>query len=82
VKILEALTNFHLEAVVHGRIARGDVTQKSGIDIFIPYQVSSFMVETALGQDGVPVNRRLVVQATPTYAMKVYIEIGENTSVS
>jgi hypothetical protein len=82
VKILEALENFHLEAVVHGSIARGDVTQKSDIDVFIPYQVSSFMVETALEKAGVPVNRRLVVQATPTYAMKAYMEIGENASVS
>jgi predicted nucleotidyltransferase len=81
-QIMEALEIFHLEAVVHGSIARGDVTQKSDIDVFIHYQVSSFMVETALEKAGVPVIRRLVVQATPTYAMKAYIEIGENISVS
>jgi predicted nucleotidyltransferase len=81
-QIMEALEVFHLEAVVHGSIARGDVTQKSDIDVFIHYQVSSFMVETALEKAGVPVIRRLVVQATPTYAMKAYIEIGENISVS
>jgi len=81
-QIMEALENFHLEAVVHGSIARGDVTQKSDIDVFIHYQVSSFMVETALEKAEVPVNRRFVVQATPTYAMKAYIEIGENISVS
>ncbi len=81
-RIMEALEAFHVEAVVHGSIARGDVTQKSDIDVFIPYQVSSFIVETALEKADIVVNRRLVVQATPTYAMKAYIEIGENVSVS
>jgi hypothetical protein len=81
-QIMEALENFHLESIVHGSIARGDVNKKSDVDIFIPSQPSSFIVETALEKAGIPINRRLVVQATPTYAMKAYIEIGENTSVS
>jgi len=81
-KIIEALEKFHLEAVVHGSVARGDVSEKSDIDVFLPYQMSSFIIETALEQAHIPVNRRLVVQATPTYAMKAYIEINENTSVS
>ena len=81
-QIIEALEAFHLRSVVHGSIARGDVTQKSDIDVFIPSQVSSFVVERALEKAGKLVNRRLVVQATPTYAMKAYIEIDENTDVS
>ena len=80
--IMEALEAFHLESVVHGSVARGDVNKKSDIDVFIPAQPSSFLVETALEKFGIPVNRRLVVQATPAYAMKAYIEIDENTSVS
>lgn len=81
-RIMEVLETFHLESIVHGSIARGDVNRKSDIDIFIPYQTSSFTVETALEKAGISVNRRLTVQATPTYAMKAYIEIDENTSVS
>ena len=81
-RIMEALEIFHLESIAHGSIARGDVNKKSDIDVFIPYQTSSFIVETALEKAGIPVNRRLVVQATPTYAMKAYIEIDENASVS
>ncbi|MEM3459398.1 MAG: nucleotidyltransferase domain-containing protein [Candidatus Bathyarchaeia archaeon] len=81
-QLMEALESFHLESVVHGSIARGDVNKKSDVDVFIPSQVSSFTVETALEKRGIPVNRRVVVQATPTYAMKAYIEIDENTSVS
>lgn len=81
-QVMEALENFRLDTVVHGSLARGDVTEGSDIDVFIPYQVSSFVVETALARAGVPVNRRLVVQATPTYAMKGYLEIDENANVS
>jgi len=80
--IMEAMERFHLETIVHGSIARGDVNEKSDIDVFIPHQVSSFIVETALENAGIQVNRRLIVQATPNYAMKAYIEIEENTSVS
>ena len=81
-RITDALEVFHLESIVHGSIARGDVNPKSDIDVFILHQASSFAVETALEKAGISVNRRLVVQATPTYAMKAYIEIDENTSVS
>ena len=81
-QIMRTLKDFHLETIVHGSIARGDITENSDIDIFIPSPVSSFVVETALQRAGIPVNRRLVVQATPAYAMKAHIEIDANTSIS
>ena len=81
-QIMRTLEDFHLETIVHGSIARGDITENSDIDIFIPSSVSSFVVETALERAGIPVNRRLVVQATPAYAMKAHIEIDANTSIS
>jgi hypothetical protein len=81
-KIMETLEIFNLESIVHGSIARGDVNKKSDIDVFIPFQASSFIVESALEKAGIRANRRLIVQATPSYAMKAYIEIDENTSVS
>ena len=81
-KIMEALEKFNLPCIVHGSIARGDVTAKSDIDIFIPSPPSSFMVETALEQAGIPINRRVIVQATPSYAIKAYVEIEEKVSVS
>ena len=81
-RIMESIEKTHVETLVHGSIARGDVSEKSDIDIFIPTQVSSFAVETNLENAGIPVNRRLVVQATPGYAMKATIEVDENTSVT
>jgi len=80
--VMEALESAHIESIVHGSIARGDVTEKSDIDVFLRTPVSSFAVETALERAGIQAEKRLVVQATPTYAMKAHVEIGENTSVS
>ena len=81
-QIVAALESFHLQALAHGSLARGDVNEKSDIDIFIPEPQSSFLVETALEKARIPTNARLVVQATPTYAMKAHIEIDAKTSVS
>ena len=81
-RIMKALQDSHVETIVHGSIARGDVSKKSDIDIFIPVPPSSFLIETALEKAAISVNRRLVVQATPTYAMKAHIEIDEATTVS
>ena len=82
IEIISALEKFHLSAVTHGSIARGDVTKKSDIDVFIPETQNSFLVETALEKAGIPINTRLIVQATPNYAMKAHIEVDEQTTIS
>ena len=40
------------------------------------------MVESALEKSQIPINNRLIVQATPTYAMKAHIEITEKLTVT
>jgi predicted nucleotidyltransferase len=80
--IMAALESFRLQTLVHGSIARGDVNKNSDIDVFITEPPSSFLVETALEKARIPVNARLLVQATPNYAMKAYIEVDERTNVS
>ena len=82
IPIMAALEKFHLQAIVHGSIARGDVKGASDIDIFIPEVQNSFLIETALQQAKIHANTRFVVQATPNYAMKAHIEIDESTIVS
>lgn len=82
VLVMAALKAFHLESLVHGSIARGDVNRDSDIDVFIPEVQNSFLVETALEKAKIGVNSRLIVQATPTYAMKAHIAIDELVTVS
>jgi len=76
------LEAFHLNSTVHGSVARGDVNSSSDVDVFVAEVQNSFLVETALQKAGIKANARLIVQATPTYAMKAHVEIDENTSVS
>jgi uncharacterized protein len=80
--VMFALQAFHLRALTHGSIARGDVKSGSDVDVFIPEVQNSFQVETALEKAQISINTRLIVQATPTYAMKAHIEIDETTTVS
>jgi predicted nucleotidyltransferase len=82
IRIMTALEAFRLRTLVHGSIARGDVNKNSDVDVFITEMPSSFLVETALEKASMPVNARLLVQATPNYAMKAHIELDAKASVS
>jgi len=82
VQIMEILDQFHLHSIAHGSIARGDVSDNSDIDVFLPDPPSSFIIENAFQNTGVSVNRRIVVQATPLYAIKGYIEIDKQRCIS
>jgi predicted nucleotidyltransferase len=82
IKLMETLDSCHLPSIVHGSIARGDVSKTSDIDVFLPDPPSSFIIETSLEQSGFTVHDRTVVQATPIYALKGYLWLDEKTSLS
>jgi predicted nucleotidyltransferase len=50
--------------------------------VFLPNPPSSFVIETALEQCGFKRYQRSVIQATPLYALKGYIELNDVTSLS
>jgi predicted nucleotidyltransferase len=81
-QIMEALERSNVESVVHGSIARGDVSETSDIDIFLPSISSSFSLEIALERAGFQTIQRKILQATPLYAMKGYIELDNQASIS
>lgn len=80
--IMESLEKANLNCIVHGSIARGDVSATSDIDVFVTDPPSSFVIESALEQSGFTINRRVLVQATPSYAAKGYVEIDPKRVVS
>jgi predicted nucleotidyltransferase len=82
IQIMETLDNCHLRSIVHGSIARGDVSETSDIDVFLPDPPSSFVIETVLERSGLRVCQRTIIQATPLYALKGYIGLDEQTSLS
>jgi len=76
-KILEALATRGIYGIVHGSIARGDVWEGSDIDIFIPYQVPSYLIEYILENHGYRIYCRYIIIATPTSTPKAYIVLDE-----
>lgn len=81
-EVMAALEAFHLGSIVHGSVARGDVNVDSDVDVFVPEVQNSFLVETALERAGFSVAERLIVMATPMYAVKGHVMIDEVMCVS
>jgi hypothetical protein len=82
IELMTSLKRSHLRSIVHGSIARGDVSAKSDIDVLVPDPLSSFAIENELERSNIHVSRRIVMQATPYYAVKGYIEIDDQRSIS
>jgi predicted nucleotidyltransferase len=82
VEIAKALEESHIFSVVNGSVARGDVSPKSDIDIFVPNVISSFTIETAIQKTDLQISRRILIQATPTYSIKAFIEMDERRVIS
>jgi len=80
--LIRPLAEAHVEALVYGSIARGDVHPGSDIDVFIPSPPTSAILETILERSGIQPTHREIVQATPTYAAKGYIHAAEGRSYS
>lgn len=78
--LMVRLAEHGIPSIIYGSIARGDVKEKSDLDIFIPQLLPSFRVELAL--DGIEIIEKRIVQATPSYAIKGEIVIDEDTTVS
>ena len=81
-KILHALIKSNLTPSIYGSVARGDVTKNSDIDIIIPEVFSSFQIESSLERLDIPVQNRYIIQATPSHAIKAYIELNSVTTIS
>jgi len=77
-----ALRGLYIGTIAYGSIARGDLSETSDIDIFIPDPPSPSFLETALENAGFIVQQREIIQATPSYAAKGYIELEERRSFS
>ncbi len=81
-KLLEILSKDSIPAIIHGSIARGDVSKSSDIDIFIPIRIQSFKLLSSLQQAKVHIYSQQVLQATPSDAIKGHIYLDEKTSIS
>jgi predicted nucleotidyltransferase len=80
--VTEKLESLGLGPIVHGSIARGDVSLTSDVDIVIPYVIPSYRVEVIVDELGMRPLKRLVTQATPAHAVKAHIYLDERTVVT
>jgi predicted nucleotidyltransferase len=78
---LKGLEDGGYEAIVHGSVARGDVTEKSDVDIFIPEVCPSYAIEEAVGKLD-RVSKRELTQATPTHTLKAILHVAEAVKVT
>jgi len=67
---MKGLGTFETLSFVHGSLARGDVDKKSDIDIVIPTNVSTQMVESSLELSGFEPTSREIVQSTRMHSPK------------
>ncbi|HID42542.1 MAG TPA: nucleotidyltransferase [Archaeoglobaceae archaeon] len=78
VEVAEKIADF--SPVLYGSVARGDVTELSDIDLFIPESIPSYRIEVAL--DSFEILKRRIIQATPNYAIKGEFVLEDETTVS
>jgi hypothetical protein len=81
-KMMKPLARRHIGAIAYGSIARGDVSEGSDIDIFMPSPPAPSILEALIEGAGYTIEVREIVQATPSYAAKGYIYIDEGRSYS
>ncbi|MEM1944289.1 MAG: nucleotidyltransferase domain-containing protein [Nitrososphaerota archaeon] len=79
--IMEHLEFEGFPSIIYGSVVRGDVSRTSDLDIFIPYTVSSQLLEYTVLKK-MPIVKRVMTQATPYYAVKAYLYISEKDTVS
>ena len=77
-RVLRQIEEVGVKPMVHGSVARGDVSPTSDIDIIILQQISSYKIELALGGKLL----REVVQATPSSVLKGHIYLPGDIVVS
>lgn len=80
--LLETLSKAGIPAIIHGSLARGDVSRNSDVDIFVPIKIQSFKLLSILQQAKLNIYNREILQATPAYAIKGHIYLDEKTSIS
>ena len=77
-----SLGSWQHSAFVHGSLARGDVDEKSDVDVVIPLTVNTQMIEARLGLAGIEPTAREIEQATPKHSPKARMFLDPEQRVS
>ena len=80
--MMKPLVDAHIYCILYGSIARGDTTDTSDIDVYLPTPPSPTIIEATLMSSNIKYVKREIVQATPSYAAKAYIYLDDLKSYS
>ncbi len=80
--LMRPLAAAHIDCLVYGSLARGDVKPTSDVDIFLPSPPSPELIEAALERAEIRASEREIIQATPGYAAKGYVYTSERRGYS
>jgi len=72
-KVIGALVSTGYSGIVHGSVARGDVDDKSDVDVLVEGRPNCQLVETALENFGFTICSREIAQATPSHSPKAHL---------
>ncbi len=78
--VLEALKPFN--PLLHGSVARGDISKTSDIDIIIPSKIPEFQITVAVSSLNYTPIERWLVQATPLAAIKGVLVYSPTLSIT
>ena len=82
ISMLRLIGPYGNSALVHGSVARGDVDEKSDIDILIPSMISTQLLEAQLSSSGATVYSREITQATPSHSPKAHVFLDADQTAS
>ena len=82
VDLMQKLAKHNIQTLIYGSICRGDVSQTSDIDLFIPFEISSFRLEATLEQENYSIFEKKIIQATPKHLVKAHIYLDELTCIT
>jgi uncharacterized protein len=82
--VINALASWSQTALAHGSVARGDVDDKSDVDVLIPSTANTQLAEATLENSGFTITSREIVQATPSHSPKahLFLDLEQTTSVT
>ncbi len=80
--IMQLLVTAGLNPIIHGSVARGDVSDTSDIDIVVTYPVPSYRIEYVLEQGGYTIYQRIIVMATPRSTPKAYLVLDPEERIN
>ena len=79
-RVMTALSQW--TALTHGSVARGDVDDKSDVDVLIPLTANTQLVEAALENSGFTITSREIAQATPSHSPKAHLFLNPEQTTS